>query len=460
MPARCATLRHVVPSEPARPARRGAFDRWLDHVELETVRELVAPGMTVALIASTGAVLAVLALTHAGRRYADLRPSFPTITFVLSSVALVVAAPWLRARRTFGRREGIVTLLTFAPLFLHCGVLLGSAGAIGSPILALPLALIMGTQGYLFRARPREPFALLASIPALALAAALRPDFEHFLAAAIAGSCGALIGFVLGSVATRIDEAHREREDMRAAIAAQMLDEEHRNVVQLTRRLERILGSYHDVGNTLMSAMMSCEACLVELERDTPNRAVAVESIRGVSEALEDVRTLLADVRTSRRSDGAAPVKRVDVMHVARAARDHLAPRWPSTSIECALVGGDPPLAAVRGGESSLRRVLENLVLNACQGNGRDAARTVRIEVGVDPSTARVKVTVRDDGPGFPTEQLAHPIEGFRTTKRAGSGLGLYTSERLVLASSGSLRRANAAGGGAVVEIELPAADG
>jgi two-component system, NtrC family, C4-dicarboxylate transport sensor histidine kinase DctB len=63
---------------------------------------------------------------------------------------------------------------------------------------------------------------------------------------------------------------------------------------------------------------------------------------------------------------------------------------------------------------------------------------------------------VEDDGPGFREEQLAGPIEGLSTTKVNGTGLGLYTSERLVRASGGKLVRGNRSSGGASVRITLP----
>ena len=72
----------------------------------------------------------------------------------------------------------------------------------------------------------------------------------------------------------------------------------------------------------------------------------------------------------------------------------------------------------------------------------------------------RVHLEVRDDGPGFPAEVLAAPVEGLLTTKEGRlSGLGLYTAECLVRAAGGTLERGNAEGGGAVVRMQLPLAN-
>ena len=67
-----------------------------------------------------------------------------------------------------------------------------------------------------------------------------------------------------------------------------------------------------------------------------------------------------------------------------------------------------------------------------------------------------MRLAIADDGPGFSATQLAAPIAGFASSKKGHTGLGLYTAERLVRASGGSLERANREGGGAEVILILP----
>ena len=110
------------------------------------------------------------------------------------------------------------------------------------------------------------------------------------------------------------------------------------------------------------------------------------------------------------------------------------------------------------GGAESLRRILENTVVNACEGEGGVLPARIEVVVLTQPDTGSLAVEVRDDGPGFRSELLAAPISAFRTTKPGGTGLGLYTVERLVQASGGWLRRANRPGGGASVALFLPEA--
>lgn len=80
------------------------------------------------------------------------------------------------------------------------------------------------------------------------------------------------------------------------------------------------------------------------------------------------------------------------------------------------------------------------------------AARVVEVTVTV---VHRGNPDIVHDGPGFSPAALATAIAAFDTSKPSGTGLGLYTTERLILASGGTLTRGNGVDGGAVVRIRL-----
>ena len=112
--------------------------------------------------------------------------------------------------------------------------------------------------------------------------------------------------------------------------------------------------------------------------------------------------------------------------------------------------------SAIPGGVLTLRRITENLLINACEGDGHKSATHVEVRVARDPSGGRLLIVVSDDGPGFAREQLERNVEIFASTKPQGSGLGLFTCERLIRASEGRLERANVPGGGAQLKVILP----
>jgi len=104
-----------------------------------------------------------------------------------------------------------------------------------------------------------------------------------------------------------------------------------------------------------------------------------------------------------------------------------------------------------------LQQVLFNLMLNAAQamdGRGRIEVSTERLD------GRRIRVRIRDSGPGIPEENLQRIFEPFFTTKAPGegTGLGLAICNEIVHELGGSLAAANAAGGGACMELILPEA--
>ncbi len=105
-----------------------------------------------------------------------------------------------------------------------------------------------------------------------------------------------------------------------------------------------------------------------------------------------------------------------------------------------------------------LTQAIKNLVDNAVQhspAGGRVVVRTLPLQVeGED----WVRLTVRDQGPGFPAADLPRVLEPFFSRRKGGTGLGLSIVSRVVEGHGGSLRLDNDAGGGALVEIALPCA--
>ena len=63
-----------------------------------------------------------------------------------------------------------------------------------------------------------------------------------------------------------------------------------------------------------------------------------------------------------------------------------------------------------------------------------------------------------DSGTGIGTEQAAHIIDPFFTTKSRGTGLGLAIARRIIEAHGGRLSTSPAADHGLVFEILLPTA--
>jgi signal transduction histidine kinase len=113
----------------------------------------------------------------------------------------------------------------------------------------------------------------------------------------------------------------------------------------------------------------------------------------------------------------------------------------------------------VTGNPDRLMQVFVNLLRNALYAippSGRIEVKTRRIA----RNTQRwISVTVEDNGPGIPPEVLPEIFEAFVSTRldARGTGLGLTVAEGIVHQHGGTIAASNRPGGGACLEITLPA---
>jgi two-component system sensor histidine kinase PhoQ len=107
----------------------------------------------------------------------------------------------------------------------------------------------------------------------------------------------------------------------------------------------------------------------------------------------------------------------------------------------------------VRVEEGDLMEILGNLLENAC----KYGADEISIDCAVQQTTT--VITIKDNGPGFPEQQLDRLTKrGVRAdTHQEGQGLGLAICRELIEGYGGELSLQNRVGGGAEIVIVLPA---
>jgi signal transduction histidine kinase len=110
-----------------------------------------------------------------------------------------------------------------------------------------------------------------------------------------------------------------------------------------------------------------------------------------------------------------------------------------------------PPALRVHADPGQLRRVLLNLARNAAT-----AARTGHVFLAATAAGSKVRLEVRDDGPGVAPELREQIFTPFFTTREKGTGLGLAFVREIVRDHGGEVAVADAPGGGSVFSFELP----
>ncbi|EOD9094395.1 two-component system sensor histidine kinase DctB [Pseudomonas aeruginosa] len=182
------------------------------------------------------------------------------------------------------------------------------------------------------------------------------------------------------------------------------------------------------------------------------------EDARGNLEQISDLTTrmasIIAHLKAYARGARRAP-ENVQLQPAIEDALSMLASRRRAMNVELLRDVPDAPLW-VQAGETRLRQILGNLLTNALDALAEKAPPR-RLWVIASQDQHGVTLTLRDNGPGFSEDALAHAHEPFFTTKTTakGLGLGLAICDNLLRALGGRLEMGNHFEGGAVVRLHL-----
>jgi signal transduction histidine kinase len=205
----------------------------------------------------------------------------------------------------------------------------------------------------------------------------------------------------------------------------------------------------HDIRNGLLP-IRNVVAHLTDVARETPAELAAVfddraGTLRSGIGYLENLATNYARL-TPRTEREAVDVNALlaTVLRESAAGTDDRVSFTPARSLPRA--DADPV---------ALRRVVENLVLNALESLPAGGGR---VTVSTAGGNGTVTVAVADTGSGMRPEQLDRIFEDFYTTKERGTGLGLSIVRRLVADMGGRIGVDSEPERGTTFTVEMPAA--
>lgn len=220
-------------------------------------------------------------------------------------------------------------------------------------------------------------------------------------------------------------------------------------------------GVAHDFNNLLGALDLNLSLIEQELESTGPRlRGFLADAQTAVTRARGLARQLMA------LSKGTAHPARQEI-RLDRLIRETTSLPMAGAGPKCVVdLPGD--LWPVLADEVQIGQVLANLLLNARQAMPEDG----KIHVGAENVTLAediaglglkagryVKISVRDQGPGIPVENLPKIFDPFFTTKPGGSGLGLAVSRSMLEAHGGALEVVSALGMGSTFTMYVPAPD-
>jgi len=120
----------------------------------------------------------------------------------------------------------------------------------------------------------------------------------------------------------------------------------------------------------------------------------------------------------------------------------------------------DVAIPPIKGDENSIKQVFVNILKNAFQSIPDKGTVTVSTRWVNDykiKSKSAILISIKDTGTGISKEKIDKIFTPFFTTKSAGTGLGLFISNRIISKHGGAIFVDSKIGEGAEFKIYLPA---
>ena len=185
----------------------------------------------------------------------------------------------------------------------------------------------------------------------------------------------------------------------------------------------------HEIKNPLTPIQLSAERLEMKLggKLAGPEQALLTKSVKTIVDQVDAMKRLVNEFRDYARLP-AAELKPVDLNSLITDVIQLYSLDNAIVPVQAEL---DPDAPLIRGDAQQLRQVIHNLVQNAQDAQEGAAQALVSIKTDYSALSSRVRLSVRDNGSGFPEHILKRAFEPYVTTKVKGTGLGLAVVKKI-----------------------------
>jgi two-component system C4-dicarboxylate transport sensor histidine kinase DctB len=240
--------------------------------------------------------------------------------------------------------------------------------------------------------------------------------------------------------------AERERVEKTLQVAEQTIAQSSK----LAALGEMSAAVSHELNQPLAAMKTYLAGARLLLQRQRPEEALS--SFQRIDDLLERMGAITRQLKSYARK-GSDAFEPVDTRAAVSTALAMMEPQLKTRSVDIIRTLPTEPVM-IMGDRLRLEQVIINLLRNALDATKTSDNPTIEILLAVGDT---VSLQIRDNGEGI--ENLDELFEPFYTTKQPGDGvgLGLAISSGIVNDLGGRLTARNAADGGAIFEVQLPA---
>jgi nitrogen fixation/metabolism regulation signal transduction histidine kinase len=214
----------------------------------------------------------------------------------------------------------------------------------------------------------------------------------------------------------------------------------------------------HEIKNPLTPIQLSAERLQMKLEPKLAgdDASLLQRSVATIVAQVDAMKTLVNEFRDYAR----LPAAKLAPLDLNGLIGEVLALYGQASDRGRLAAACDSELPPVAGDTTQLRQVVHNLVQNALDAVAEraDGRVTVATELlrGEQGQARAVRLSVTDNGPGFPDKVLKRAFEPYVTTKAKGTGLGLAVVKKIADEHGARIRVGNLEAGGARVSLSFP----
>ena len=221
-------------------------------------------------------------------------------------------------------------------------------------------------------------------------------------------------------------------------------------------------GIAHDFNNLMSAVVGNISLARIEMKPESKGFKNLVEAEKA------SIRTKALTARLITFSEGGGPVK--ETVSIDDLVKDSVDSSLKGSDIDVGFSIPDD-ISPVEADEEQMKQVILNIITNAQEamaGQGTINVSCENADIGVkDTLTLRkgkyVKISIKDQGPGIPDEDLAKIFDPYFSTKEMGTqkgmGLGLAVSDSIIKQHDGLITVKSELGTGTIISIYLPASE-
>lgn len=185
----------------------------------------------------------------------------------------------------------------------------------------------------------------------------------------------------------------------------------------------------HEIKNPLTPIQLSAERMAMKLDGklEPVEQALVTKSVKTIVDQVDALQRLVNEFRDF----GRLPPARLQSLDL-NALLTEMMPLYDNENAVVPVtwqLGQDLP--QIMGDAAQLRQVVHNLIQNAQDASQLSSQPQVQVQTELRTQSQRVRLTVQDNGSGFPEAVLQRAFEPYVTTKVSGTGLGLAVVKKI-----------------------------